>query len=405
MSADHRWFTAKTGKAKPASAMALSMTKAKAKALGALSPLPNPSQPALHPFGHPPGFAPAPLPFPPLDHAQASAAQGVYYRFSRAQWAQMVQEIGLPAAHDPLADMEATAQAHGVSVEELTQVYHPLAKLLAHKARVKLGLLPEEAFPNLAGSSHEIGVSPLLVGIAGGVSVGKTTLAQLLTHLIAQESGRPEVALISTDGFLYPNAQIESRSGLRRKGFPESYDTDSLLEFLCLVRQGQPAQAPVYSHRGYDIVPGQTQAVKHAHIVIVEGLNVLQTVRPSWADAQPNPMSNGADAFCGPGEVNLANLMDVSLFIDASVEHMRAWYLARFHRLRRQALADPASYFARYAALDERAATQHASTVWAEVNEKNLREHILPSREHAHLILHKGESHQVDAVFLQAGEG
>jgi type I pantothenate kinase len=214
------------------------------------------------------------------------------------------------------------------------------------------------------------------------VAVGKSTTSRILQTLLARWPDHPRVDLVTTDGFLYPNAELERRGILGRKGFPESYDVRRLLAFLAAVKAGEPrVEAPRYSHRAYDIVPGEAQLVERPDIVIVEGLNVLQ-------------------ATGGPGPF-VSDFFDFSLYVDADEDAIERWYVERFVTLRQTVFVDEASYFHRYASLDEAEAVDVARSIWREINGVNLRENVLPTRERAHLVLEKGDDHAVRGVRLR----
>ena len=228
---------------------------------------------------------------------------------------------------------------------------------------------------------------PFVLGIAGSVAVGKSTTARVLRELLARWPDHPRVELVTTDGFLLPNAELVRRGILDRKGFPESYDQRGLLRFLAEVKAGKPeVEAPVYSHLVYDVVPDESVVVRSPDILIVEGLNVLQPPRPK------------AD---GRSRMSVSDYFDFSVYVDAATSDARRWYVERFLRLRRTAFADPASYFRRYASLSDDAATETALAIWAEVNEPNLVQNIRPTRGRATLVLEKGPDHAVRRVRLR----
>jgi type I pantothenate kinase len=228
---------------------------------------------------------------------------------------------------------------------------------------------------------------PFVIGVAGSVAVGKSTTSRVLRELLARWPHHPQVELVTTDGFLLPNAELERRGILARKGFPESYDQRALLRFLAAVKSGAPeVVAPLYSHLVYDVVPGGTIEVRSPDILVVEGLNVLQPPRPR------------AD---GRSRMSVSDYFDFSVYVDAATVDVRRWYVERFLRLRRTAFADPASYFRRYAALSDEAARETALSIWAEVNGPNLVQNILPTRGRATLVLEKGPDHAVRRVRLR----
>ena len=228
---------------------------------------------------------------------------------------------------------------------------------------------------------------PFIIGVAGSVAVGKSTTARVLKALLARWPDHPRVDLVTTDGFLLPNAELERRGIMDRKGFPESFDTTRLLNFLADVKSGvEVAEAPVYSHFHYDILPGQTTMVERPDILIVEGLNVLQPARlPKGGDAIPF----------------VSDFFDFSIYIDADPKVIEEWYVARFMRLRSTAFRDPGAYFHRYASLTQEEAVARALEIWRSINLQNLDENILPTRRRARLILRKGADHRVETVSLR----
>lgn len=300
-----------------------------------------------------------------------------YLSFPRESWAALRGAVPVALSEPELAELSGLTET--VSLVEVTEVYLPLARLLDLHVAARRRLHRTAA--TFLGAP--VASVPYVVGIAGSVAVGKSTTARVLRALLARVSTSAwRVELVSTDGFLHPNAELVARGLMRRKGFPESYDVRSLLRFLAEVKSGSPsARAPVYSHLAYDIVPGEWQVVTHPDVLIVEGLNVLQT-------------GAGSPVF-------VSDFFDFSIYVDAEVEHLRAWYVERFLRLRDAVFRDPASYFHRYAALSEREAREVALGIWRDINEVNLLRNILPTRERADLILEKGADHAVRRVRLR----
>jgi type I pantothenate kinase len=226
-----------------------------------------------------------------------------------------------------------------------------------------------------------------VIGVAGSVAVGKSTTARVLREMLARWPDTPHVDLITTDGFLYPNAELERRGIMNRKGFPESYDRRALTRFLAKVKAGRSTvQAPVYSHLTYDIVPGEYQTVNRPDVLIVEGLNVLQPARPL-----PGGHSNLA----------VSDFFDFSIYVDAKTEDVKSWYIERFLSLRDSAFAKPESYFRRFADLDDAEAVATAERIWTEINEPNLHENVLPTRSRATLVMSKAADHSVQHVRLR----
>lgn len=301
-----------------------------------------------------------------------------YIKFTRAEWARLRDNTPLTLSEADLVRLRGVNDE--ISLREVAEIYLPLSRLLNLYVAAQQNL---HAAKEIFLGDHT-GKVPYVIGIAGSVAVGKSTTARLLQALLAQWRHHPKVDLITTDGFLFPNAVLEERALMKRKGFPESYDRRRLLRFIAEVKAGEPeVEAPVYSHIIYDIMPDQTVKVRQPDIVIVEGLNVLQT-------------GVGAD-----NPVFVSDFFDFSIYVDADEEFIKRWYVNRFLTLRRTAFRDPASYFHRYANLSDEEAVQKALGIWEEINGLNLRENILPTRTRAHLILEKGADHAVESVKLR----
>jgi type I pantothenate kinase len=233
-----------------------------------------------------------------------------------------------------------------------------------------------------------------VIAIAGSVAVGKSTFARILQALMARWPDHPRVELVTTDGFLYPLRTLQERQLVSRKGFPESYDTKRMVQFLSDVKAGRPeVRAPVYSHQAYDIVPGEWQTVRHPDVLIFEGLNVLQ---PGLAGGQL-----GDARGMRPASVILSDFFDFSLYLDARTSDIASWYLDRFLLLQRTVFQNPASYFHHYRDLRPDEAREAGRRIWTTINEVNLRENILPTRERAHVVLHKGSDHSIAQVSLR----
>jgi len=270
-----------------------------------------------------------------------------------------------------------------LSMKEVEEIYLPLSRLL--------NLYVAAAQELHAVTSRFLGRNnvkmPFILGVAGSVAVGKSTTARVLRALLARWPDHPRVDLVTTDGFLWPNAELEARGLMNRKGFPESFDTARLLNFLADVKSGRErVEAPVYSHFHYDILPDQTIVIERPDILIVEGLNVLQPARL--------PKDGKAIPF-------VSDFFDFSIYIDADPKVIEEWYVARFMKLRTTAFRDPAAYFHKYAHLSPDDARERALEIWRTINLKNLEENILPTRQRASLILRKGPDHSVESVSLR----
>ncbi|NUT42506.1 MAG: type I pantothenate kinase [Thermoactinospora sp.] len=295
---------------------------------------------------------------------------------SREQWSELRKNTPLTLTADELEDLRGLDDP--IDLAEVTDIYLPLTRLLnLHFTGSKQRSTALNAF--LGGPERRV---PYILGIAGSVAVGKSTTARLLHTLLKRWPEHPNVALVTTDSFLYPNAVLEARGIMQRKGFPESYDRRALVRFVAEVKAGAAeVHAPIYSHLEYDIVQGETQSVKNPDILILEGLNVLQPAPPT------------ALAVC--------DYFDFSIYVDARVEDIRDWYVARFHKLRQTAFEDPQSYFRFIADLSHEEASTFARNVWRDINERNLVENILPTRGRAGLVLQKGADHSIRRVRLR----
>jgi type I pantothenate kinase len=303
-----------------------------------------------------------------------------YLNFSRAHWSRLRATTPLTLSEADLMRLRGTNEE--ISLREVEAIYLPLSRLLNLYVAAKQSL--HETKNGFLGNANHSAKVPYVIGIAGSVAVGKSTTARLLQALLAQWPHHPKVDLVTTDGFLFSNAVLEERGLMKRKGFPESYDRRALLSFIAKVKAGgKQVVAPIYSHLTYDILPNEHIVIRQPDIVILEGLNVLQT-----GVGQDNP-------------VFVSDYFDFSIYVDAEEEHIKSWYVNRFLTLRRTAFSDPASYFHRYASLSDDEAVARAQSIWDEINGLNLRENILPTRGRAHLILHKGQNHAVESVKLR----
>ncbi|MFO0651934.1 MAG: type I pantothenate kinase [Polyangiales bacterium] len=305
-----------------------------------------------------------------------------YREFTREAWASLRDDAIQPLSGEEVARLRSLNDP--ISLDEVESIYLPLSRLLSLHVEATQALFRAEQ--RFTGASDAI-TTPFILGVAGSVAVGKSTTARVLQALLSRWPGSPNVALVTTDGFLLPNAALAERGLMARKGFPESYDTRRLLRFLSDIKAGRRhVEAPVYSHLTYDIVPGATVSIDEPDIVIFEGLNVLQPARLP-PDGEHIPF--------------VSDFFDFSVYLDADESLLRGWYIDRFMRLRDTAFRDPRSYFAKYAALAEDAALEVARQLWDTINLVNLRENIRPTRQRAKLILRKGPSHQIDHISLR----
>jgi type I pantothenate kinase len=304
-----------------------------------------------------------------------------YRVFQREEWARLRLDTPMTLKESELEQLSGLIE--DLSMSEVEQIYLPMSRLLnLHVA----GAQELHAVTNRFLGRKDLRV-PYILGIGGSVAVGKSTTARVLRALLARWSDHPRVDLITTDGFLHPNVELERRGLMNRKGFPESFDTAGLLNFLHAVKSGQEnVEAPVYSHFHYDIMPGQKMVIDRPDILIVEGLNVLQPARlPKDGEAIPF----------------VSDFFNFSIYMDADAQVIEDWYVTRFMRLRQTAFRDPAAYFHRYAQLSPDEARTKALEIWHDVNEKNLYENILPTRQRARLILRKGANHRIETVSLR----
>jgi type I pantothenate kinase len=304
-----------------------------------------------------------------------------YRVFSRAQWATLRDDTPMTLTADEIARLRSMHDR--LDINEVEEIYLPLSRLLSFYVAATQRLF--------VAQRHFLGIEdrkmPYIIGVAGSVAVGKSTTARVLQALLARWSPQPKVDLVTTDGFLFPNAVLEHKGLMQRKGFPESYDLPALLGFLSDIKAGRrPVRAPVYSHLTYDVIPNEGIEIDRPDILIVEGVNVLQTGRlPSDGKAVPF----------------VSDFFDFSVYIDADEPILRQWYVKRFLALRHTAFSDPRSYFNRYAKLSDAEATERALSLWNEINLVNLKENILPTRPRATLILKKGSDHVIETVSLR----
>jgi type I pantothenate kinase len=304
-----------------------------------------------------------------------------YRVFSRAEWAALRDDMPMTLTGAEVACLRSLNDR--LDMAEVEEIYLPLSRLLSlYVAATQRLFRAQQGF-----LGTEDAKMPYVIGVAGSVAVGKSTTARVLQALLARWPHMPKVDLVTTDGFLYPNAVLEREGLMDKKGFPESYDLPELLRFLSDVKAGRrPARAPVYSHLIYDVVPNQWVEVDRPDILVIEGLNVLQTGRP--------PKDGKAIPF-------VSDFFDFSVYIDADEDVLKTWYVNRFLTLRGTAFTDPKSYFHRYASLTDVEAIRTASAIWTSINLVNLHENILPTRQRSDLILNKGANHIINQVALR----
>ncbi|WP_414676659.1 type I pantothenate kinase [Mesorhizobium sp.] len=317
-----------------------------------------------------------------MDQLTPTEKYSPYLFFSAEDWAKFRADTPLTLGRDEIDRLRSLNDP--VDLEEVTRIYLSMSRLLsAHVESSQMLFRQRRAFFN----KESVVKTPYIIGIAGSVAVGKSTTARVLKELLARWPSSPKVDLVTTDGFLLPNEVLRRDRLMERKGFPDSYDVGALLRFLSSIKSGQrDVRAPLYSHLTYDVLPGAYVTIDRPDILIFEGINVLQPGRL--------PMDGKFVPF-------LSDFFDFSIYIDAEEELIHEWYIARFMRLRETAFRNPESFFHRYSQLSETAARAIAEGLWANINLKNLRENILPTRPRADLILRKGANHLVEEVALR----
>lgn len=300
-----------------------------------------------------------------------------FNEIKRADWAELGSNTELALTEAEIQQIRGLGDF--LDIKEVQDVYLPLSRLLNLyvSEHQKLHSVTDKFLGARAGRV------PFIIGVAGSVAVGKSTVSRLLKELLSRWEGTPTVELITTDGFLYPNAELEKRNIMHRKGFPESYDRMALLKFVADVKSGAAeVTAPIYSHLVYDIVEGEQQVISNPDVLIVEGLNVLQSP--------------------GVGQgVALSDFFDFKIYVDAETSNITKWFISRFEKLRESAFTNPASYFHRYAEMPFEKALDRANEIWSTINLPNLIENILPTRSRATLVLKKGDNHTVESVLLR----
>ncbi|REJ73575.1 MAG: type I pantothenate kinase [Acidobacteria bacterium] len=311
----------------------------------------------------------------------AGEAPTPYLSFTHDEWGKLRAGTPLPLDEEELAALRGINE--DVSLDEVEEIYLPLSRLLNLYVAATQDLYRATA----TFLDSPIPKVPYVIGVAGSVAVGKSTTSRILQALLRRWPNHPKVDLVTTDGFLHPNAVLQERQLMDRKGFPESYDVRQLFHFVLRVKSGERnVRHPVYSHITYDIVPGEMRSVDQPDIMIIEGLNVLQT-----KSRDPSQVSRRF----------LSDLFDFSIYVDADPQVVERWYVERFLSFRNTAFRDPEAYFRRYANLSEEEATEVAGSIWRRINRPNLLQNILPTRERAHLILEKGSDHSVQRVQLR----
>jgi type I pantothenate kinase len=317
-----------------------------------------------------------------MDQLAPEERYSPYRVFSAEEWAGFRDDTPLTLAEDEIRRLRSLNDP--IDLEEVKRIYLSMTRLLSAHVETSQRLFAQRKIFFGAGDAVK---TPFIIGIAGSVAVGKSTTARVLKELLARWPSSPKVDLVTTDGFLLPNEILRRQNLMERKGFPESYDIGALLRFLSAIKAGmRDVRAPLYSHLTYDVLPGEFVTVDRPDILIFEGINVLQT-RDLPSDGKAVPF--------------VSDFFDFSIYIDAEEALIRRWYIDRFMRLRETAFRKPENFFHRYSQLSEDAARAIAEGLWANINLKNLRDNILPTRPRADLILRKGANHLIEKVALR----
>lgn len=305
-----------------------------------------------------------------------------YQVFTAAEWAEFRADTPLTLTLDEVKRLRSLNDP--VDLDEVRRIYLSLSRLLSTHVEAMQSLYEQRKQFLMKDDAVK---TPFIIGIAGSVAVGKSTTARILKELLRRWPSSPKVELVTTDGFLYPNEVLRSEGRMERKGFPDSYDASSILNFLSSMKAGMShVRAPVYSHLTYDVVAGEHVTIDRPDILIFEGINVLQ-VRDLPSDGKAVPF--------------VSDFFDFSIYIDADPVLIHQWYINRFMKLRETAFRDPQSFFHRYSQLSEDSALSIAEGLWTNINLKNLFENILPTRPRADLILRKGDNHMIEEVALR----
>lgn len=298
-----------------------------------------------------------------------------FEKISRKTWQRLHRHTTVPLTQEELNSIKSLND--NISLQEVLDVYLPLTNLI----RIYKKSSEDLSFSKSLFLQEKNLPQPFIIGIAGSVAVGKSTISRLLQILLARTFKHATVEMVTTDGFLYPNQVLEDRGILSRKGFPESYDMELLLDFLDSIKNGQEVAIPVYSHEVYDIVPNQKQVIAAPDFLIVEGINVFQ-----------NPQNES---------LYMSDYFDLSIYVDANVENIETWYLERFQTLLKLAEKDPQNYYHRFTQMPFSEVLAIAQNTWKDINLVNLKQYIEPTRNRADIILHKGPSHIIDEIYLK----